>query len=142
MLNGTGAALPKQVYFANSRLSSLCPYAIRRPCTGNSARINYFSAHAGSIDEIGTVTDPSGAVVAGAKVTITNKATSQILNLTTNAAGSYNSGPLAPGDYALRVESSGFKTTELTLTVLVNTTANGSVRLQLGQASEVVLVQS
>src|SRR5579864_8304983 len=59
----------------------------------------------------GSVTDPTGAVVGGAKVTITNKATGQVLTSTTTSAGTYNSGGLIPGDYMIRVEAKGFKTT-------------------------------
>src|SRR5580658_192417 len=45
----------------------------------------------------GTVTDPTGAAVSGAKVVITNTGTGQALNLTANAAGAYASGSLDPG---------------------------------------------
>ena len=49
---------------------------------------------------VGTVTDPSGAVVAGARVTITNLGTAAAMSLTSNSSGSFNSGPLAPGKVA------------------------------------------
>ena len=39
---------------------------------------------------VGTVTDPSGAVVSNAKVTITNTATGQVIEQTTNSSGAYN----------------------------------------------------
>jgi len=90
---------------------------------------------------IGTVTDPSGAVVSGAKVTITNVATGQVISLTTNASGAYNSGALIPGRYATRVAVRGFQQSEVNLTVLVGNTANGNVQLQVGQESQVVEVQ-
>jgi hypothetical protein len=44
----------------------------------------------------GIITDPSGAVVVGAKVSITGKATGQVVNVTTNSAGAYTSGALIP----------------------------------------------
>ncbi len=91
---------------------------------------------------IGTVTDPTGAVVAGAKVAITSKATNQTISLATNTAGSFNSGPLNPGDYVVRVSSSGFKTVERSLTVLLNNTATANIKLELGQATEVIQVES
>jgi Carboxypeptidase regulatory-like domain len=90
----------------------------------------------------GTVTDPSGAVVSGAKVTITDKSTGQVITTTTNSAGSYNSGSLVPSNYTIRVEASGFKATQVVLTVLVNNTANGNVKLTVGQTSETVEVQA
>ncbi len=89
---------------------------------------------------VGTVLDPTGAVVVGAQVSIANQATNQVLTLTTNSAGVYNSGPLAPGKYVVRVQLSGFKTASLPLTVLVNTTTNGNVKLQIGNPSEEVQV--
>jgi len=89
----------------------------------------------------GTVTDASGAVVAGAKVTITGP-TAQTVKATTNDHGGYASGSLVPGVYAVRVEAKGFKTTQVSLNVEVNNTANGSVRLEIGQESTVVEVQA
>jgi len=88
----------------------------------------------------GTVTDPSGAVVGGAKVTITDTATNQAITSRTNSAGQYASGALVPGSYVVRVEAPGFKGTRLTLVVLVNNTANGNVKLEVGQATETVEV--
>jgi hypothetical protein len=96
----------------------------------------------GSGSVIGTVTDPSGAVVAGAKVTISNIDTGQTINLTANQSGAYNSGPLIPGQYKVRVLAKGFQTSETTLTVLVGNSANGNIKLQIGQESQTVEVQS
>src|SRR5246127_144034 len=91
---------------------------------------------------VGTVTDPSGAVVSGAKVTITNRATGQVITTTTTSAGTYTSGALTPGNYQIRIEGQGFKTTEFPATVQVNTTASGNVKLELGQSAQVVEVQA
>src|SRR5919201_159757 len=90
----------------------------------------------------GTVTDPSGAVVSGAKVTVTNKATGQVRTLTTNDTGNYNSGPLAPGEYTIRVENKGFRTTETAANVLVGTITSGNAKLQPGSTGEVVTVEA
>jgi hypothetical protein len=89
----------------------------------------------------GTVTDPSGAVISGAKITITNKATGQVLSTTTTAAGAYTSGPLVPEDYLVRAEAAGFKTLNATIAVQVGVTASGNFKLELGQSSQVVEVQ-
>jgi hypothetical protein len=89
----------------------------------------------------GLVTDPSGAVVSGAKISIHDKATGRVITATSTSAGAYTSGALTPGDYTLRVEAPGFKTTEVAVVVQVGVTAAGNVKLQVGQASQVVEVQ-
>lgn len=90
---------------------------------------------------VGTVADATGAVVSGAKVTMTGP-TGQTITTTTNAQGGYSSGSLVPGAYNVRVEAKGFKTASLPLDVKVDNTANGSVRLEVGQESTVVEVQA
>ena len=89
----------------------------------------------------GTVTDPTGAVVSGAKVTITNKATGQVATATTSSSGTYNSGGLIPADYIVRVEAKGFKTSELPVVVQVAVTSSGNIKVEVGQESTVVEVQ-
>src|SRR5215469_9678777 len=74
---------------------------------------------------VGTVTDPSGAVVSGAKVSIKNRGTGQVTGTTTTSAGTYASGALIPGEYQVRIEAQGFKSEELAITVQVNTTTSG-----------------
>jgi Carboxypeptidase regulatory-like domain len=91
---------------------------------------------------VGTVTDPSGAVVNGAKVVITNKGTNQAITTTTTSSGTYASGALIPGEYLVRVEGAGFTTAEVSVVVQVNTTASTNVRLAVGQSSQVVEVQA
>src|ERR1700674_1577032 len=87
---------------------------------------------------VGTVSDPSGAVVSGAKVTITNLATGQLINLTTNSSGSFNSGALIPGNYKTLVSAKGFSSAEVSLTVLVGNTATVNVNLQIGQQNQII----
>src|SRR3974377_1292992 len=57
---------------------------------------------------VGTVSDPSGAIVQGAVVTITNVATGQTISLLTNSAGSFNSGAVIPGNYKTQISANGF----------------------------------
>jgi hypothetical protein len=90
---------------------------------------------------VGTVTDSTGAVVPGAKVTITGS-TGQTIHTTSSGTGSYSSGALVPGPYKARIEAKGFKTAQLSLDVQVDNTANGSVKLELGQESTVIDVQA
>jgi hypothetical protein len=89
----------------------------------------------------GTITDPSGAVVSSARITITNKATGREINTNVSSSGTYTSGALIPGEYLVKVEARGFKTSQTSLVVQVGVTTPGNVKLQLGQASEIVEVQ-
>ncbi|MGH9718306.1 MAG: TonB-dependent receptor [Candidatus Acidiferrales bacterium] len=88
----------------------------------------------------GTVTDPEGAVVSGAKVTITSQATGRTIQTSTDGSGLYNSGSLAPGRYMVHVEDSGFKTVNLTVTVQVGSISTGNIKLTLGTQGAVVEV--
>jgi len=90
----------------------------------------------------GTIVDPSGAIVAGAKVTITDSATGQAITQTTTSAGTYTSGSLIPGNYVVRVEAKGFKTIDEAVPVDVGVTTSGNFKLQLGDAGQVVDVQA
>ncbi len=89
----------------------------------------------------GTISDPTGAVVSGAKITISNKATGQVSTTTSTSSGTYNSGGLIPGDYLVRVEAKGFKTSQLPVVVQVAVTASGNIKLEIGQEATVVDVQ-
>ncbi len=90
---------------------------------------------------VGTVSDPSGAVISGATVTITNVATGQTIEIATNSSGSFNSGALVPGDYKVLMSAKSFSSTETTVTVLVGNTATVNVRLRIGNEKEVIEVQ-
>ncbi|HEY2940952.1 MAG TPA: carboxypeptidase regulatory-like domain-containing protein [Vicinamibacteria bacterium] len=57
----------------------------------------------------GTVTDPSGAVIAGAKVTMTNEETGLTRSVSTNSSGIYSFTELPVGSYRIAIESPGFK---------------------------------
>ena len=105
----------------------------------SSAAFAQTTVSTGSI--VGTVTDATGAVLAGAKVTIVGS-TGQTIKLTTNGQGGYSTGSLIPGLYTVRIEAKGFKTAQLPLDVKVDNTANGSVKLEIGQESTVVDVQA
>src|SRR6202158_3220477 len=91
---------------------------------------------------VGTVSDPTGAVISGADVTITNVATGQVIGLTSNASGAFNSGALVPGKYKTQVSAKGFSTVAVTLTVLVGNTATVNVTLQVGLQKTVIQVQN
>jgi hypothetical protein len=89
----------------------------------------------------GTVTDASGAAVAGATVTATNVDTGVASTQTTNAQGYYSFQSLPLGKYAIEVQQTGFKTTRQTDIILeVNDARVIDVTLQVGQITEKVEV--
>src|SRR6266700_2875652 len=90
---------------------------------------------------VGTVTDPSSAVVSGAKVVITNTGTNQTVTMTSNSSGAFSTGPLDPGNYKVQVSSKGFSTVSQSVTVQVGNTATMNAKLALGAESTVVEVQ-
>lgn len=90
----------------------------------------------------GIVTDPTGAVVPGAGITVTSKATGVTISLRTSADGSYTAAALLPGDYQVKVEAAGFKTTLLAVMVRVGNVTPGDVRLEVGATAETVTVEA
>jgi len=90
----------------------------------------------------GTITDPTGAVVPGAKVTVSNEATGLSIGLVSSGTGTYNSGGLIPGEYTVKVEAKGFKTVLLPVTVQVGVTSPGNVQLELGLETTVISVEA
>jgi len=88
----------------------------------------------------GTVTDPSGAVIAGAAVTLTSIATGTTLTSETGGTGGYTFGLVKPGAYTLTVSKSGFKQTSEPVTVELGQTLMFNVKLELGSGSITVEV--
>jgi hypothetical protein len=89
----------------------------------------------------GNVTDPSGAAVANAKVTITNHATNLSVTTTTNSTGVFTAKELPIGTYNISIEASGFKTfSDLGVALNAGTITHIDAKMTLGQAREVVEV--
>src|SRR6267143_3822007 len=78
---------------------------------------------------IGTVTDPSGAAVANAKVTVTSQTKNTSVDTTTNDSGNYSVTHLIPDVYRVRVEGTGFKVLEFK-DIIVNADASAPVNAQ------------
>jgi outer membrane receptor protein involved in Fe transport len=98
-------------------------------------------AQVGVADVLGTVTDPSGAVIPNAKVTITNLGTAVARTATTNDKGEYLINTLPNGSYKLTVESQGFKSATIpSLLLSTGDRARFDVKLQTGVVSESVEV--
>ncbi|MGA7916281.1 MAG: carboxypeptidase regulatory-like domain-containing protein [Candidatus Acidiferrales bacterium] len=88
----------------------------------------------------GVVTDAQGAVVPGAKVSISNKETGQLISTVTSSAGQFSAAALNPGTYVVRVETANFKTSETTVVVQVGQIASVNPKLEVGVSSTVVEV--
>ena len=92
---------------------------------------------------VGNVTDPSGAAIPGAKVTVINTGTSTKSVATTSNTGSYTVPQLAVGTYEVRIEQGKFKQYVATgVTVHVSTNTEVNAVLSLGSVSETVTVQA
>jgi len=90
----------------------------------------------------GTVSDPSGAAVPGAKVSVTNEATGFKAEMVSNSEGGYLVPDLPPSVYKLRITANGFQTFETVVTVRVGVAANIEAKLTVGQSSSVITVES
>ncbi|HEY2469513.1 MAG TPA: carboxypeptidase-like regulatory domain-containing protein [Terracidiphilus sp.] len=89
----------------------------------------------------GTVSDPSGAVIPGAKLSLTNVATAFQSSFVSDAGGEYNIHNLTPGKYNLEVTAAGFRSTSQTgIELAVNQTARLDVHLTVGNKNETVTV--
>lgn len=89
----------------------------------------------------GTVTDPSGAAVAGANVTITDQATGTVRQTQTTNTGFYQVAQLPPGQYTVTIEKTGFQKSQTTnVTVLAEQLRGLDVALQVGGTAQTVTV--
>src|SRR4029450_6235134 len=92
---------------------------------------------AGSI--VGTVTDPQGAVVPGASITITNVETGITNKTSTDSSGNYAVTPLPVGEYSVTVEAAGFKkSVNGGIKLNVQDRIGVNVVLEVGQVTETV----
>lgn len=93
----------------------------------------------GSARVSGAVNDPSGAIVSGATVTLTQEATGQAHTMTTSPAGTFTFLDLQPGRYDLNVRAEGFKAYSQTgITVQVGHAVTTNVTMDLGSVTESV----
>lgn len=90
---------------------------------------------------VGTVDDPSGAPIRGAKVTATDQDRGTVYQGETNESGAYNINRIPVGNYALKVTAPGFQTSvHPAFTLVLNQTARVDVQMKVGQVSETVEV--
>jgi hypothetical protein len=91
----------------------------------------------------GTVTDPSGAVIPGAKLTLVNEATGFQSSYVSDSGGEYSFGNLTPGKYDLTVAAAGFKAvSQKGIELLVAQRGHSDVHLTVGQADQTVEVSA
>src|ERR1700730_12733565 len=91
----------------------------------------------------GTITDPTGAVVSGAKLTATNAGTGILYTTTSNSSGAFTFLQLPIGDYTLKAEQTGFKAYQASgIHLDLDQVYNLPVKLTLGAASEQIVVEA
>lgn len=89
----------------------------------------------------GTVTDPSGAVIAGVEVSAANAETNILTTAVSNENGIYVMPNLPPGIYTLTFQKAGFKkVVDLSVTLISTQVAGINVAMRLGEASEKITV--
>ncbi|MGA2905519.1 MAG: TonB-dependent receptor, partial [Candidatus Korobacteraceae bacterium] len=93
-------------------------------------------------DLTGTVTDPSGAVVTGATVTLKNNANGQTRNTTTNSSGAYRFSLLSPGGYTVTATASTFTKAETMTSINIGQATVADIKLAVGSSSTTVEVTS
>ena len=103
--------------------------------------IGFLAAQTSEGRILGNIYDQSGAVIAGAKVTVINAATGLNRELRTTSAGEYVVSNLEPGSYTVSAEAPGFKKTISTqFTLEVSRDVRIDLRLQAGKVSETMTV--
>ena len=90
----------------------------------------------------GTVTDPTGAVIPDATVTVSSKETGLNLHGTTNKDGLYTFAQLIPGNYTVTVDRQGFQKGASSIELTVGQTAEVNLALTIGNGNETVTVQA
>jgi len=91
-------------------------------------------------DITGTVTDPSGAVVSGASVSLKSDANGSTRSATTGSNGTYRFSLLSPGNYTVSVSASGFSKSETTTQVNVGQAMVADIKMSVGSGSQTVEV--
>src|SRR3984885_1886468 len=122
---------------SRTRTMLLLAFAVISLCVGAFAQ-------GGSGELTGLVTDPTGAVITGASVKLTNTATGEERTSTTTAAGTYRF-PALPvvGTYTLEISPQGFKSSVVKdIIMTVGTIVTRDVRLEVGQTSDQVTVEA
>src|ERR1700677_3585452 len=98
-------------------------------------------AQAGRGSISGTVTDPSGAIVPAAKLTLLNQATGPTQHSVSSSAGVYSFVSLNPGEYQVAASHTGFSSLVVNKVIVnVDQVTEANIKLQVGAAAETVTV--
>jgi hypothetical protein len=117
--------------------SLLTPVIVLMAC---AAYLSAQSSTSGSIS--GTVTDPAGAVIAGASVLVVNAGNGEKQTIVTDSRGGYGAPLLRPGDYTVTVTSPGFRSVEKKVSVNLGGTVQVDVRLEVQSQNTSIQVES
>src|SRR5690348_12453394 len=132
--------IPKQIRGSRMRLKSLLVttlFLIISSWTGQAVAQTLY----GSI--VGEITDPSGAAIPNATVTITDRATGQSRDVTSDSGGRFTVTDAQPGVYQIKYVAKGFRPIEKSdVTVTINTVTRADVVLPIGNVSEQVTVEA
>src|SRR3982750_3779228 len=84
----------------------------------------------------GTTEDQTGAAIPEESLTLTNRATGLIRKTVSDSSGSFTFKDVAPGEYSLKGEAEGFKSTKLNLTIGAEPVANVKVKMDVSLSDE------
>ena len=108
-------------------------------CICTPVRVLGQAASSGTV--AGTVTDPSGAAVAGATITLIDPSTNNTRSATTNESGRYIFANVTPGSYSMTINKTGFRVTKFSSQVVnVGSTLTLNATMELGSVSQIVEV--
>ncbi len=102
---------------------------------GSMVSTQVFAQTTISGDISGSVTDPTGALIGGAKVTVVSTDKGVTQTVTTNAAGTFRISLLKPGLYTVTIVHDGFETVKSTVNVIPGQVAQADFKLTLGSSS-------
>jgi hypothetical protein len=128
-----------QMKYRKSSVLRVCVAVLMIVAAGTAA----FAQSSNTAAIIGTVSDPSGAVIPGASVVVKNNATGLEFTATSNEQGGFTIPAVDPGSYTVTVTLMGFKTAVLNnVTVNAATPASVRVKLEVGGLEETIVVSS
>ena len=110
-------------------------------CSAALLAATAFGQGGGNAAMSGTVTDPSGAIISKASVTMTQVGTEVKRTSVTNDSGQFNIPSLPPATYHLMVEAPGFKKYVQDVTLLADQSGSLQVQMQLGASAETVTIE-